>query len=142
MSIGLSLNNPGDLRIGVPLFDGEKAPSSDPHFRQFISMEHGIRAVAKTLLTYYDVHGLKTLRAMAMRYAPPSENDTGLYVETLAERTGYDPDAEMQFPDDLQAVTEAFIDAEQGEEVKAITPQQFASGVALALHNGVENLSV
>jgi len=133
LSRGLRINNAGDLRIGLPLFHGELSPSSDPDFRQFDSMENGIRAVAMTLMTYFNKHGLRTLREMAERYAPPTENDTGVYVETLADRTGFDPDSPLLFPNDLQAVTEAFIDAEQGDEVKQITQDQFSEGVKRAL---------
>ncbi len=133
LSRGIKINNPGDLRVGLPLFQGEISPSSDPDFRQFDTIENGIRAVAVTLMTYFNKHGLKTLREMANRYAPPSENDTGLYCSVLSERTGYDEDSVMDFPADLLPVTKAFIVAEQGENVHQITDEQFQKGVNSAL---------
>lgn len=133
MSRGLKVLNPGDLRIGLPLFQGEISPSSDPDFRQFDTVENGIRAVAVTLMTYFDKHGLTTLREMAYRYAPPSENDTTVYVESLADHTGFDPDSPLDFPTDLLAVTQAFIDSEQGNEVHLIDMAQFSDGVKSAL---------
>ena len=133
MSRGLKINNPGDLRIGLPLYQGEISPSSDPDFRQFDTMVNGIRAVAVTLMTYFNKHGITTLRDMAYRYAPPTENDTGIYVDTLSDRTGFDPDAVLDFPTDLLAVTQAFIDAEQGQEVHLIDMAQISDGVKSAV---------
>ncbi len=134
-SRGIRLRNPGDIRISPATWHGKITPSLDPDFETFDCIENGIRAVAILLLNYYTKSNVKTLREMATRYAPPTENDTGLYIDTLADRTGFDPDATLSFPDDLQAVVEAFIDAEQGEAVRFITADQFADGVKRALQS-------
>ena len=133
MSLGLKLNNPGDIRCSNIMWLGKVAPSRNPDFETFDCIENGIRAVGVTLLTYFNVHGLKTLREMANRYAPPSENNTTIYVETLADRTGFDPDYPLSFPNDLEAVVASFLDAEQGHEVSQITPEQISEGVKRAI---------
>ena len=55
-------------------------------------MEWGYRAMFILLDTYRVRYGLKTLREMIMRYAPPSENHTALYIDAVCEMTGIRPD--------------------------------------------------
>ena len=42
----------------------------------------------KTLETYREKYGLKTVREIITRWAPPSENDTADYLEGILKRTG------------------------------------------------------
>jgi hypothetical protein len=78
-------NNPGNLReLPGDHWEGERATDDDPEFEEFDAPEDGIRALAKTLLTYQRKHGLATLRQIITRWAPPSENDTEAYIEAVA----------------------------------------------------------
>jgi hypothetical protein len=128
--------NPGDLRID-PNFTwvGQVVPGDDPDFCQFDTMIHGVRALAEDLLNQQLLHGLRTLRTIATKYAPPAENDTATYIENLADSTGYDPDAvlDLRTDEDLLAVTKAFATCECGPDVSQITDAQFAAGVNDAL---------
>lgn len=45
--------------------------------------------------TYERRHGCDTLRKMIDRYAPPVENDTAAYVETVAKRSMVAPDSRI-----------------------------------------------
>lgn len=42
-------------------------------------------------------NGGKTLRSFITRYAPPSENDTATYIQTVAAICGCSPDVLLQF---------------------------------------------
>ena len=42
--------------------------------------------------TYRKRYGLCTLREMIMRYAPPEENHTALYISAVSDMTGIRPD--------------------------------------------------
>ena len=76
MSRGLSNCNPGNIRQSKVRYKGEVQPSRDPAFKQFESLAWGYRAVFVLLHTYRVRHGLRTVRGMISRWAPPA--DTGI----------------------------------------------------------------
>jgi hypothetical protein len=89
---GVRNNNPGNLdRCGVP-WQGEDrseaARKRETRFCVFLQPQFGFRAMAKTLLTYQRKHGLRTVRQIISRWAPPVENDTGAYVRAVANAIG------------------------------------------------------
>lgn len=83
---GIRNNNPGNLRWGIG-WNGlvPEAERTDPDFCQFTSAHFGLRALAMNLHNYQRRHGLKTVREMITRWAPPSENDTESYIRAVAE---------------------------------------------------------
>lgn len=85
---GIANNNPGNLRRSDEAWLGEATRQTDPEFVVFETPEYGLRALAKTLLSYQDVHGLRTLSEIIARWAPPGENDTGAYAADVAARCG------------------------------------------------------
>jgi hypothetical protein len=90
---GIRNNNPGNIDRTATKWQGMAADqSSDPRFIVFVSPQYGIRAMAKTLFTYQNTHGLRTVRKIINRWAPPVENDTGAYVEHVAALLGVKPD--------------------------------------------------
>lgn len=86
---GVRLNNLGNVRAtkGIP-FEGEVIPSSDSAFKQFRTIEDGLRCVAKILLTYYNKHELKCVAAIIPRWAPTSENDVKAYMTAVCLMLG------------------------------------------------------
>jgi hypothetical protein len=64
-------------------------------FQQPASYEEGIRAMDKNLEVYGTKHKINTLRGVISRYAPASENDTENYIKFVAQRTGLDPNQEI-----------------------------------------------
>ena len=64
-------------------------------FQQPASYEEGIRAMDKNLEVYGTKHKINTLRGVISRYAPPSENDTEAYIKYVAQKTGLDPNQEI-----------------------------------------------
>ena len=87
MSRGLANNNPGNIRRSKVRYKGEVQPSRDPAFKQFESPAWGYRAVFMLLHTYRVRHGLRTIREMISRWAPPSENHTEAYIRAVAAET-------------------------------------------------------
>lgn len=65
---------------------------TDSRFVVFVAPEWGIRAIARTLLTYQNTHKLNTVREIINRWAPPVENDTGAYVGVVASAVGVGAD--------------------------------------------------
>ncbi len=132
MSRGLRNNNPGNIRLDGMRWLGEVLPSADAAFKQFASRAWGYRAMFVLLETYRRRYGLQTLREMIARYAPPSENDTGGYLQTVARLSGVDPDAALDMADGMrmQAVAAAMSLVENG--VNAVT-DEVAAGWRLFL---------
>lgn len=64
----------------------------DPAFCVFTAPTYGIRALAKVLVNYKKIHGLNTVRQIISRYAPPNENQTTAYVQSVAKQLGVYPD--------------------------------------------------
>lgn len=90
---GIRNNNPGNIDRHDTKWQGMAADqSSDPRFIVFKTPAFGIRAVAKTLLTYQNTHKLDTVRKIINRWAPPVENNTTAYVRAVADSVGVRPD--------------------------------------------------
>lgn len=94
MSRGLRNRNPGNIRRSTTKYKGETT-SGDQAFKAFESMAWGYRAMFVLLDTYKRRHGCDTLRQMITRYAPPVENDTDAYVNTVASRSLVAPDSRI-----------------------------------------------
>lgn len=95
---GLRNNNPGNIRLGRTVWNGEVRPSQDKEFCQFSSMSYGYRALMKLLQNYRRKHGCQTIAEMIRRWAPPSENNTSAYIVDVCKDmqvpTTYEPDIE------------------------------------------------
>ena len=86
--------NPGNIRISSVRYEGEVIPSQDSSFKQFRTMAYGYRAVFVLLDSYWR-RGVRTLRAVFERYAPPTENHTDIYISFVSRRSGLDPSDEI-----------------------------------------------
>jgi hypothetical protein len=95
MTRGLINNNPGNIRIDGVKWHGEVIPSRDSAFKQFEGMSWGYRAMFVTLNTYQKKYGLRTIRQMVGRWAPPVENDTDAYVAAVARWSTVDADCRV-----------------------------------------------
>jgi hypothetical protein len=112
------VNNPGNLRpIGA-----------STGFQKFATPEEGISAADKNLKAYGD-KGINTLRGVISRYAPPSENDTNAYIDTVAKRIGLDPDQKIDLSDPVQrhVISGAMFTVEKGSKNLFKTGQQPAA---------------
>lgn len=91
-------------------------PRSQRRFAAFTSHAYGIRAAALLLTTYQDRHGLRTIRRIIDRWAPPVENETSAYVRHVAQLTGRGADEvlDLHTHADLRALVVAVITHELG----------------------------
>lgn len=94
---GIRNHNPGNLeRVPGVRWRGQARAQTDPRFIVFDAPVWGIRAMARVLLTYYRRRGLRTVRQIVARWAPPSENLTGEYAADIARRLGVGIDAALE----------------------------------------------
>ncbi|PXV63873.1 hypothetical protein CLV62_112123 [Dysgonomonas alginatilytica] len=89
MSRGLRNCNPGNIRINNDKFQGEIIPSQDKSFKQFRTMAYGYRSMFVVLDTYRK-QGLNTIEKIIGRWAPPNENNTQAYIDSVAKWSGVD----------------------------------------------------
>lgn len=92
---GLRNNNPGNIRKSKDLFLGEIRPSADKSFKQFENMAYGYRAMFRILGNYVRHYKLDTLEKMITRWAPPKENNTKNYINSVSEWSGVDKDSKV-----------------------------------------------
>ena len=91
---GVRNNNFGNIRINPANNWRGRIPldqNSDGAFEQFISPEHGTRALMIILRTYIQKRKLNTVRKIIQRFAPASENDTEAYIVRVSSETGIPP---------------------------------------------------
>ena len=98
---GIRNNNPLNIRrTGKDQWKGLTEVQNDRGFCQFESMEWGWRAAFYLLTrTYFQKHGLQTIRGIISRWAPPQDhNDTEAYIRNVSRRTGIGPDEPIGVP--------------------------------------------
>jgi hypothetical protein len=114
---GVRNNNPGNIRYVEGITSTYAGcVGSDGAFCKFDTAENGIRALGKLLRIYQSKHGLRTIRGIITRWAPPSENDTEAYVRSVVEKSGFLEAValDLQHIDDLFPLVVAIITHENG----------------------------
>lgn len=138
---GIRNNNPGNIRWGdewqglVP-----KEQRTDKDFCQFTTPEHGIRAIVVILLNYRKRNGqqgvgndgIDTVREVISRWAPPNENDTESYVQSVAKKVGVAANTPIMLSNYLtmRPMVEAIITHENG--CQPYSSEQINRGLKLA----------
>ena len=113
LPLGLRQRNPGNIRPGAG-FIGESGAGSG--YSIFDSDDEGLRAIQRLLMTYGDEYGLNTIRGLANRYAPKSENPTESYIDFLSKETGIGPDEEIDLAGRGSDLIPAIVGFEQGQQ--------------------------
>lgn len=112
--LGIRLNNPGNIEYSAANKWLGEVPSSHPRYTQFSHPLYGIRALARTLMTYGDRYGLRTVRQVVGRWAPEHENDTESYIADVVQRAGIGPDVDIR--SNFAGVVAAIIHHENGKQ--------------------------
>ncbi len=129
---GVRNSNPGNLRKSKDQWEG--AIGDDGAFVIFDSPESGVRALAKNLQSY-GRQGYDSIEKIITRWAPPNENDTQAYIQSVASATGIPATQSIDLtnPDVLASLSEAIGYHETGSRYD---PEVYQKGVARAL-NGI-----
>lgn len=92
-TLGIRNNNPMNIRYN-PLNRWLGLKGFNNGFCVFNNIDYGLRAGIITLRTYITKHGLTSVEKIIERFAPVSENNTGVYisyVSTFLSNRGFDP---------------------------------------------------
>lgn len=127
---GLRNNNPGNIKTSSKSWEGQSG--DDGTFVKFSSPEAGIAAMVNNLRSYQSNHGLTTVADMIGRWAPPSENNTSAYAETVAKAMGIKATDSVNLNDPAQAkaMVSAMIRVENGRQ--PYSDAQITNGLAKA----------
>ena len=117
---GIRNNNPGNIefnptndwkgQIGVEVIGGR--------FAAFNEMKYGVRALAVLLINYYQRYGLRTVRDIIDRWAPPHENDTESYIKSVSKKISVGADDYFVLDrEKLLQLTAAIIRHENGRDI-------------------------
>jgi hypothetical protein len=132
---GLRNRNPGNLRHNAAFaWLGEIEPDGQNYCR-FSSDHAGLRACALDILTKWRRDGLRTVRAIIGRYAPPSENPTANYIAHVAAALGVKPDdaLDLAAPGTLSLFVKAVVRQECGSVPYTVGAVLDAVNAALGL---------
>lgn len=110
---GIANNNPLNIReVGI---NWRGRIGDDGEFVQFESALMGMRAAARNLKTYRDKYGVLTISEIVQRWAPPSENNTKSYIESVEKLTGIERFTPL-IQKDYAALMAAMIYHENGKQ--------------------------
>ena len=85
---GIRNNNPGNIRLSPTRWAGQKPVQQDTAFVEFADPLHGLRALMRILLTYHLKYKRDTIESIINRFAPPVENDSGVYIRQVCKKIG------------------------------------------------------
>lgn len=131
---GIRNNNPGNLNyVGQAGATREAGPNG--RFAVFQTAEEGLMALARQLRLYAQ-RGINTVRAIISKFAPPGENDTQSYIESVSKRLGVDSNATLNVNDPrvMQGLMDAIIKVENGRN--PYSTEQLASASAVRASAG------
>ena len=134
-SLGIRNNNPGNIKRSNDPWQGLSDVQDDPKFFKFKTMAYGIRALARTLITYQDKYNIRTIKEVAQRYAPTTENDTVNYCMVVSEVSKTHENKILNFHtyEDLEPVIRGIIFIENGgANKKYITQDDIDEGLRMA----------
>jgi hypothetical protein len=116
---GIRNNNPGNIRWGDE-WKGlvSKPQRTDKSFCQFTGPEYGIRAMVVILRNYQRKYALNTISGIIHRWAPPNENNTQAYIDSVARALGVEADQRIDVTDSrvMIPLLEAIIKHENGQQ--------------------------
>lgn len=129
---GIRNNNPGNIRWGDK-WKGlkENGREEDKSFCVFKKPEYGIRALAKILRNYRDLHKITSVAGIIHRFAPPSENDTASYIKHVSKCICVESDEIIDVRDEytMLKLVKAIIQHENGEQ--PYTDEQILKGIRM-----------
>lgn len=94
---GLRNNNPLNIRKTNNPWLGKIKDGTDPAFEQFVSMDYGIRAAFINCRTIIKRTKSCTVEKLIKIWAPPSENNTIVYIHRVCETAGFIPQERLEF---------------------------------------------
>lgn len=127
---GIRNNNPFNLvKTAIP-WKG-KVQGQDQRFETFKSVQYGIRAGLLDLLNDYQ-EGKNTIQKLLLEFAPPSENQTNLYIQFVSSKLNLSPSAPLNVSD-IPDLAKSIIEYENGPNPALFYVQRQVPGIFNAI---------
>ena len=124
LPLGLRLNNPGNLIITKDRWQGGIYPSHHHKFVTFQNIIFGLRAKFIDLLGDI-LEGANTPTKLITQYAPPTENKTQVYINTVSRALGIGPNDKIPFNEaSILKLSRAILNQENGQSYAALISDQ------------------
>ena len=150
MKRGIRNNNPLNIRHSADRWQGAREKQTDKSFVQFKTMAYGYRAAWRTLQTYYNRFCQQskpfTVRNIIERWAPPQENDTEAYIQSVLKLSSIGgkenllPPANTMGYGKLSRLIAAMTVVENGIAYSQVDTEAIAQGYKLAFPDHVQEL--
>jgi hypothetical protein len=114
--LGVRCNNPGNIERSNPLINWRGLTGYDGVECVFATPQDGWHALCMDLLAAQLKHNRHTIAEIITPYAPPSENDTAAYIQSVCMQmqTTSDIALDLMQPVDLSRLAQAMAFQEQG----------------------------
>jgi len=123
---GLRNNNPGNIRTNARYVWQHQTGADPGGFCVFDDPIYGMRAICILWSNYRDMHGCACITDYINRWAPPSENNSGMYARFIASRIGVAVDAPLDLHHDAAGLVAAIVSYENGRQPYTLTQIQRA----------------
>ncbi len=125
----ISNNNPGNIRADGTAWKGQTGIGGG--FVTFKDMAYGVLAFVINAVNSLKQKG--TLGAYISGYAPPTENNTGSYIDFVSRATGINSASVYPISrDSLRTLAIAQFKIENGSDFDKINPNDIETGLTLA----------
>jgi hypothetical protein len=127
---GIRNNNPGNLNyVGQAGAVRESGPNG--RFAVFSTAEEGLAALANQL-RLYSKRGIRSVRDIISKFAPPGENNTQAYIASVSKSLGVSAGGmiDVNDPRIMQGLMNAIIRVENGKNPYSAEQLSAASGAA------------
>ena len=112
--IGIRNNNPGNIR-----YVGQKnATMGEGGFAKFETMDDGVAAIQKQIGLYSHRDGINSVSGIIGKWAPPNENNTASYIDSVAKSIGVDKNDKIDVdnPEIMGKLQKAIMNVEVGKK--------------------------
>jgi len=131
---GIRNNNPGNLIKSKENWQGKipHSQNTDSRFEQFYRLVDGLRAMMIQLRSDI-LKGKNTLTKLIHKYAPIYENDTTMYINSVAKSIDLEADQPITFLDMslLIKITKAMVKVENGGDALLIKDKDYANAYSI-----------
>jgi hypothetical protein len=107
----------------------------DGPFVIFQDTTWGLRALAKDLINNIASEGYDTITSLITKFAPPSENNTAAYIQSVSADTSIDPNDQLGSDQDtITSLMRAIVNHELGDNFSAqyVPDADIATGYSMA----------
>lgn len=125
---GIRNNNPGNIEFTSIAWRGQVG--SDGRYAVFDTPVNGIRAMLLEIWDSIERDRDNTIRMLVRQWAPPNENDTSAYVNSVASQINYSADKVLSYQQHAIPLAQAITRHENG--INPYTAQQFRDAYAAA----------